>query len=48
MIYNYNKKSYDFEWYKDEIPQCIYTPINNIELLKNKRLIILLWYADEI
>lgn len=26
----------------------LYTPVNNIELIKNKRLVIILWYLDEL
>ena len=33
-------------WAVDEIPD-IYTPLNQLELLKNKRLIMLVWYIDE-
>lgn len=33
-------------WEQNQIPD-IFTPINELELLKNKRLIILVWYIDE-
>lgn len=36
----------DLTWDESQIPK-LYTPINNLEVLKNKRLIIILWYLDE-
>ena len=33
-------------WEMNEIP-AMYTPVNQLELLKDKRLIMLLWYIDE-
>ena len=33
-------------WDETQIPQ-MYTPINDIEILKTRRLIIILWYLDE-
>ena len=36
----------DFTWDGKEIPE-IYTPVNTISLLKNHRLIMIVWYLDE-
>jgi hypothetical protein len=33
-------------WEQNEIP-AIYTPVNSLDLLKDKRLIMLVWYIDE-
>lgn len=36
----------ELSWIDLQIP-LLHTPINQVELLRNKRLIILLWYLDE-
>lgn len=36
----------DLTWDESQVPK-LFTPINNLEVLKNKRLIIILWYLDE-
>lgn len=33
-------------WEEAQIPS-LYTPVNTLELLKNKRIVIIVWYLDE-
>ena len=40
-----DKRDKELTWDEQQIPQ-LYTPINNMELLKNKRLVMIVWYMD--
>lgn len=37
----------DLSWDEKLIPE-FYTPCNNLDILKNKRMVLIIWYSDEI
>ena len=41
-----NDSVQELVWQENEMP-AIYTPVNTLEALSNKRLLMIVWYADE-
>ena len=37
----------DISWNKEQMP-AIFTPVNTLETLADKRLLMIVWYADEL
>jgi len=46
MNYSEDDNARELCWEESQIP-VLHTPVNNLELLKNKRIVIIVWYLDE-
>jgi hypothetical protein len=47
-MWNESTQDLDDISYEEKMMPAIYTPINDIDLLRNKRLVLIIWYVDEL